>query len=82
MNLIVVEMGIKKERDLHKDWYENQFPTLYGLYLNNIDEAIELVDQWGGLEDAKLYDLSHCKSKPESMGYKLMQAINLVEKCQ
>lgn len=50
--------------------------------LKQIVDAFELVDQWGGLEDAKLYDLSHCKSKPDSMGYKLMKAINLVEKCQ
>lgn len=49
--------------------------------LKQIVDAFELVDQWGGLEDAKLYDLSHCKSKPDSIGYKLMKAINLVEQC-
>lgn len=49
--------------------------------LKQIVDAWELIEAWGGLEDAKLYDLSHCKSKPDSMGYKLMKAINLVEQC-
>ncbi|EPF6237960.1 hypothetical protein KG213_000464 [Acinetobacter baumannii] len=38
-------------------------------------ESIDLVESWGGIEDLKLYDLSHCKNKPESAGYKLLQAI-------
>ncbi|OTU22129.1 hypothetical protein [Acinetobacter pittii] len=38
-------------------------------------ESIDLVESWGGIENLKLYDLSHCKDKPESAGYKLLQAI-------
>lgn len=38
-------------------------------------ESVDLVESWGGIEDLKLYDLSHCKDKPESAGYKLLQAI-------
>ncbi|MDC4077970.1 hypothetical protein K3F72_05345 [Acinetobacter baumannii] len=38
-------------------------------------ESIDLVESWGGIEDLKLYDLSHCKDKPESAGYKLLKAI-------
>lgn len=47
--------------------------------LKQYTDAYELVESWGGLNDAKLYDLSHCKNKPESAGYKLMKAIQLVE---
>ncbi|HAV5698908.1 TPA: hypothetical protein JI136_07765 [Acinetobacter baumannii] len=43
--------------------------------LNRLVESIDLVESWGGIEDLKLYDLSHCKNKPESAGYKLLQAI-------
>ncbi|MEG1232290.1 MAG: hypothetical protein RSE18_00515 [Acinetobacter sp.] len=50
--------------------------------LKQIIDAFELIEAWGGLEDAKLYNLSHCESKPDSMGYKLIQAISLVEQCQ
>lgn len=38
-------------------------------------ESIDLVESWGGIEDLKLYDLSHSKDKPESAGYKLLHAI-------
>ncbi|ALJ99123.1 hypothetical protein [Acinetobacter baumannii] len=38
-------------------------------------ESVDLVESWGGIDDVKLYDLSHCKDKPESAGYKLLQAI-------
>lgn len=38
-------------------------------------ESVDLVESWGGIEDLKLYDLSHSKDKPESAGYKLLHAI-------
>ncbi|EHU1235907.1 TPA: hypothetical protein NJU44_001632 [Acinetobacter baumannii] len=38
-------------------------------------ESVDLVESWGGIDDVKLYDLSHCKNRPESAGYKLLQAI-------
>ncbi|MDC5247447.1 hypothetical protein OHW55_12125 [Acinetobacter baumannii] len=43
--------------------------------LKRLVESIDLVESWGGINDLKLYDLSHCKDKPESAGYKLLQAI-------
>ncbi|MFX5974202.1 hypothetical protein ABTE89_07995 [Acinetobacter baumannii] len=43
--------------------------------LKRLVEAVDLVESWGGIDDVKLYDLSHCKDKPESAGYKLLQAI-------
>ncbi|MED6004930.1 MULTISPECIES: hypothetical protein [Enterobacteriaceae] len=43
--------------------------------LKRLVEAVDLVESWGGIEDLKLYDLSHCKDKPESAGYKLLKAI-------
>ena len=43
--------------------------------LMRLVESVDLVESWGGIEDLKLYDLSHCKDKPESAGYKLLQAI-------
>lgn len=43
--------------------------------LKRLVESIDLVESWGGIDDVKLYDLSHCKDKPESAGYKLLQAI-------
>ncbi|EIR6368771.1 hypothetical protein LXC74_003902, partial [Acinetobacter baumannii] len=43
--------------------------------LKRLVESIDLVESWGGIEDLKLYDLSHCKDKPESAGYKLLKAI-------
>lgn len=43
--------------------------------LKRLVESVDLVESWGGIEDLKLYDLSHCKDKPESAGYKLLQAI-------
>lgn len=43
--------------------------------LKRLVESLDLVESWGGIEDLKLYDLSHCKDKPESAGYKLLKAI-------
>ncbi|PUV05871.1 hypothetical protein DCD77_06255 [Acinetobacter baumannii] len=43
--------------------------------LKRLVESVDLVESWGGIEDLKLYDLSHCKDKPESAGYKLLKAI-------
>lgn len=43
--------------------------------IKRLVESVDLVESWGGIDDAKLYDLSHCKDKPESAGYKLLQAI-------
>lgn len=43
--------------------------------LKRLVESIDLVESWGGIDDVKLYDLSHCKDIPESAGYKLLQAI-------
>ncbi len=43
--------------------------------LKRLVESIDLVESWGGIEDLKLYDLSHSKDKSESTGYKLLKAI-------
>ncbi|MDC5016206.1 hypothetical protein NRA03_00115 [Acinetobacter baumannii] len=43
--------------------------------LKRLVESVDLVESWGGIDDVKLYDLSHCKNRPESAGYKLLQAI-------
>ncbi len=43
--------------------------------LKRLVESVDLVESWGGIEDLKLHDLSHCKDKPESAGYKLLKAI-------
>ncbi|HHY2116924.1 TPA: hypothetical protein ACV20N_000714 [Acinetobacter baumannii] len=43
--------------------------------LKRLVESVDLVESWGGIEDLKLYDLSHSKDKPESAGYKLLHAI-------
>ncbi|WP_214307723.1 hypothetical protein, partial [Acinetobacter baumannii] len=43
--------------------------------LKRLMESVALVESWGGIDDVKLYDLSHCKNRPESAGYKLLQAI-------
>lgn len=54
-----------------------------GLRCNELQKLVdswELVESWGGLEDAKLYDLSPCEKKPESAGYKLKKAIADVER--
>ncbi len=48
---------------------------VYVADLKRLVESIDLVESWGGIEDLKLYDLSHCKDKPESAGYKLFHAI-------
>ena len=47
--------------------------------LKRLVESIDLVESWGGINDLKLYDLSHCKDKPESAGYKLLKAIAAYE---
>ncbi|MCA4445123.1 hypothetical protein QWY26_05645 [Acinetobacter baumannii] len=47
--------------------------------LKRLVESLDLVESWGGISDLKLYDLSHCKDKPESAGYKLLQAIAAYE---
>ena len=54
-----------------------------GLRCNELQKLVdswELVESWGGLEDAKLYDLSPCEKKPESAGYKLKKTITDVER--
>ncbi|WP_396231365.1 hypothetical protein [Acinetobacter baumannii] len=60
-------------------WYFSIYDTLNGMmaleYLKRLVASVDLVESWGGIEDLKLYDLSHCKDKPESAGYKLLQAI-------
>lgn len=43
--------------------------------LKRLVESLETIESWGGIDDVKLYDLSHCKNRPESAGYKLLQAI-------
>ncbi|ATD20522.1 hypothetical protein E5979_19445 [Acinetobacter baumannii] len=43
--------------------------------LKRLVASVDLVESWGGIDDVKLYDLSHCKDKPESAGYKLLKAI-------
>ncbi|MGN7600008.1 hypothetical protein ACTJL0_04705 [Acinetobacter baumannii] len=48
---------------------------VYVADLKRLVESIDLVESWGGIEDLKLYDLSHSKDKPESAGYKLLKAI-------
>ncbi|HAV3471542.1 hypothetical protein [Acinetobacter baumannii] len=48
---------------------------VYVADLKRLVESIDLVESWGGIEDLKLYDLSHSKDKPESAGYKLLHAI-------
>lgn len=47
--------------------------------LKKLVESYELVESWGGLEDAKLYDLSPYEKKPESAGFKLKKAIADIE---
>ncbi|SSS43189.1 Uncharacterised protein [Acinetobacter baumannii] len=44
--------------------------------IKRLVESVDLVESWGGINDLKLYDLSHCKNNPESAGYKLLQAIS------
>ncbi|WP_457794903.1 hypothetical protein [Acinetobacter baumannii] len=60
-------------------WYLSIYETLNGMMvledLKRLVESVDLVESWGGINDLKLYDLSHCKDKPESAGYKLLQAI-------
>ncbi|RSP12732.1 hypothetical protein EA737_17460, partial [Acinetobacter baumannii] len=32
--------------------------------LKRLVESVDLVESWGGIDDVKLYDLSHCKNRP------------------
>ncbi|WP_312056875.1 hypothetical protein [Acinetobacter courvalinii] len=43
--------------------------------LKRIIESLDLVESWGGIEAVKRYDLEPCRNKPESAGYRLIQAI-------
>lgn len=43
--------------------------------LKRLVESVDLVESWGGIEVVKRHDLELCKSKPESAGYRLIQAI-------
>lgn len=59
-------------------WSESEGTCSFCIDLDGVKhlvESVDLVESWGGIEDLKLYDLSHCKDKPESAGYKLLQAI-------
>ncbi|OJU54550.1 MAG: hypothetical protein BGN93_03525 [Acinetobacter sp. 39-4] len=52
--------------------------TKYGFqisHLKRLVESLDLVESWGGIEAVKRYDLEPCKDKPESAGYRLIQAI-------
>ncbi|HEN9534245.1 TPA: hypothetical protein U9I93_003939 [Acinetobacter baumannii] len=85
------EYGVEKAREALTlcCWMDGSFCTRlwHGCVQNNHEccvdvkdikrlvESIDLVESWGGIDDVKLYDLSHCKDKPESAGYKLLQAI-------
>lgn len=61
------------EQDLIDSYGEDFVVNLSDL--KRLVESVDLVDSWGGINDLKLYDLSHCEDKPESAGYKLIQAI-------
>lgn len=85
------EFGVEKAREALTlcCWMDGSFCTRlwHGCVQNNHEccvdvkdlkrlvESVDLVESWGGIEDLKLYDLSHCKNRPESAGYKLLQAI-------
>lgn len=78
------EFGEKKAREVvstGSDTYvfkpkgKKKYVQLSIADLKRLVESIDLVESWGGINDLKLYDLSHCKDKPESAGYKLLQAI-------
>ncbi|EPC2247841.1 TPA: hypothetical protein ACGIJQ_000264 [Acinetobacter baumannii] len=59
-------------------WGESEGTCSFCVDLDGVKrlvESIDLVESWGGIDDVKLYDLSHCKNRPESAGYKLLQAI-------
>ncbi|MCY6389528.1 hypothetical protein OXU89_18835 [Acinetobacter baumannii] len=59
-------------------WGESEGTCSFCVDLDGVKrlvESVDLVESWGGIDDVKLYDLSHCKDKPESTGYKLLQAI-------
>ncbi|HHP8202751.1 TPA: hypothetical protein ACSIS3_003514 [Acinetobacter baumannii] len=66
-------------RSGREGWYLSIYETLNGMMvledLKRLVESVDLVESWGGIDDVKLYDLSHCKNRPESAGYKLLQAI-------
>ncbi|TPT98425.1 hypothetical protein FJU54_13480 [Acinetobacter baumannii] len=66
-------------RSGREGWYLSIYETLNGMMvleeIKRLVESVDLVESWGGIDDVKLYDLSHCKNRPESAGYKLLQAI-------
>ncbi|ENJ4686614.1 hypothetical protein [Acinetobacter baumannii] len=84
------EFGVEKAREVVAACpeYYHYYHIVEGVYytcpkasrvavkdLKRLVESVDLVESWGGIDDVKLYDLSHCKNKPESAGYKLLQAI-------
>ncbi|MDQ9761444.1 hypothetical protein RFZ45_21735 [Acinetobacter baumannii] len=78
------EYGVEKAREVvstGSDTYvfkpegKKKYVHLSIADLKRLVESVDLVESWGGINDVKLYDLSHCKDKPESAGYKLLQAI-------
>lgn len=59
-------------------WGESEGTCSFCVDLDGVKrlvDSVDLVESWGGIDDVKLYDLSHCKDKPEPAGYKLLQAI-------
>ncbi|MFK7241718.1 hypothetical protein ABBZ27_16580 [Acinetobacter baumannii] len=77
------EYGLEKAREVVEAAIDGSTHVIYeqadGLInlrdLKCLVASVDLVESWGGIDDVKLYDLSHCKDKPESAGYKLLQAI-------
>ncbi|MDC5154371.1 hypothetical protein OHW42_10375 [Acinetobacter baumannii] len=77
------EYGVEKAREVVEAAIDGSTHVIYeqadGLInlrdLKRLVDSVDLVESWGGIDDVKLYDLSHCKDKPESAGYKLLQAI-------
>ncbi|WP_227614515.1 hypothetical protein [Acinetobacter sp. 'aerobic (ED)'] len=55
------------------EYIEDQLADLKEL--KRLVESVDLVESWGGIEAVKRYDLEPCKNKPESAGYRLIQAI-------
>ncbi|MDC4542854.1 hypothetical protein OHV61_04050 [Acinetobacter baumannii] len=77
------EYGVEKAREVVEAAIDGSTHVIYeqadGLInlrdLKRLVASVDLVESWGGIDDVKLYDLSHCKDKPESAGYKLLKAI-------
>ncbi len=65
----------KYSNDLYSCNHELYGEAIMLSNLKRLVESVDLVESWGGIDDVKLYDLSHCKNRPESAGYKLLQAI-------